>query len=347
MLIVEQMFEVVSRGLGVATRGPQPGGDTGETKWHTRADLPKTAANQLKIILFFTHPSDDLPPNQPHLTGPSEGGDLMEVCTVGADAVPDGHADRAFVLVRRVGVVVGVLFGLGLLAVLMADHASAEQSATRQVDDTGGLGRLTESLTEPVADAVVTPIVDAAVTPLAATVVEPLAPVVRAVVEPLAPVVRPVVEAVAPVTEPLLRPVAAAQPVLDPVVATVAPVTKPVVAAVASATAPVEVSALVVVPGNGSSSAPVVRFAEPVSVYSGQSTAPFSPAPRQDVPGPPVHYAVTGGGAVGGSGGAHGADVLPSVLDGVRSEQDTQVRAPPGTVVGAAWFAYDDRDHPS
>jgi hypothetical protein len=226
----------------------------------------------------------------------------------------------------------------------MADYASAEEPATQQVDDTGGLGQLTNSLTTPVADAVVTPIADAAVTPLAATVVEPLAPVVRAVVEPLAPVVRPVVEAVAPVTEPLLRPVVAAvEPVLDPVLATVAPVTEPVVAAVA----PAAIEAPVVVPGDGSSSASVVWFAEPVAVHSGPSMAPFSPAPQQDMPGPPVHYAVTGSGSVGGSGGVHGADVLPSVSDGVRSEQDAQVRAPPGTVVGAAWFAYDDRDHPS
>jgi hypothetical protein len=133
--------------------------------------------------------------------------------------------------------------------------------------------------------------------------------------------VRPVVEAVAPVTEPLLRPVvAAAEPVLDPVAAVVAPVTEPVVAA----GAPAAIEAPVVVPGGGSSSALVVWFAEPVSVYLGLSMAPFSSAPQQDVPGPPVYYAVTGGGAVGGSGGAHGADVLPSVSDGVRSEQDAQ-----------------------
>jgi hypothetical protein len=277
------MFEVVSRGLGARHAGPPQGGGAGETEWHTRDDLRQTAANQLKMISFFTYPSGDLPPNRPHLTRTFGGGDLMEVCTVGADVVPDGHADRAFVLLRRVGVVVGVLFGLGLLAVLMADHASAEQSATQQVDDTGGLGQLTNSLTKPV------------------------------------------VEAVAPVTEPLLR---------------------PVVAAVAPAAAPV-IEARVVVSGGRSSSAPVVWFAEPVAVHSGPSMAPFAPAPQQDVLGPPVHYAVTGGGAVGGSGGAHGADVLPSVSDGVRSGQDTQVRAPPGTVVGAAWFAYDDRDHPS
>jgi hypothetical protein len=56
---------------------------------------------------------------------------------------------------------------------------------------------------------------------------------------------------------------------------------------------------------------------------------------------------VTGGGSVGGSGGTHGADALASGADSVLSNQDTQVRGPPGTIMGSTWHGYDDRDHPS
>jgi hypothetical protein len=38
----------------------------------------------------------------------------MEVCTAGAFVAPDDRPDRALVLLRGVGVVVGLLFGLGL-----------------------------------------------------------------------------------------------------------------------------------------------------------------------------------------------------------------------------------------
>jgi hypothetical protein len=51
----------------------------------------------------------------------------MEVCTSGALVAPVDRPDWALVLLRRVGVVVGVLFGLGLIALFVADRAAADE----------------------------------------------------------------------------------------------------------------------------------------------------------------------------------------------------------------------------
>src|SRR5262245_30810792 len=109
---------------------------------------------------------------------------------------------QALVLLRRAGMVAGLLFGFGLLAMVVADRAAAEE----QPD----------------------------------SVVEPVAPVVRTGADLLSPVVRPLTSAVAPVTQPVARTVvtpvaAAAKPVLD----TVAPVTDPLVKPLLQAAKPV------------------------------------------------------------------------------------------------------------
>jgi hypothetical protein len=307
----------------------------------------------------------------------------MEVYVSGAVSVPDSHVDRALVLLRRVGVVAGVLFGFGLIAVVMAGRSSAEE---RGGATTGSESGLLSGLTRPVGDVVtpladtIRPVTDVVAEPVARAVAEPVAPVVRAVTEPLAPVVRPLTAAVAPLTEPLLRPVlAAAAPVLD----AVAPVTEPLLSPVLQAVAPVtgatgldgdavagDVSRQdVVVPVERV--LPVAAVAPSASVVSSQireawfrgiapvivsapsparspaAVAPVSPVPQPDAPGSPVQFAVTGGGAAGGFGGAHSADGLVSGSDGVTPLRDTYGRSPPGTITGVAWFAYDDRDHPS
>jgi hypothetical protein len=310
----------------------------------------------------------------------------MEVYVSGAVSVPDSHVDRALVLLRRVGVVVGVLFGFGLIAVVMAGRSSAEE---RGGATTGSESGLLSGLTRPVGDVVtpladtIRPVTDVVAEPVARAVAEPVAPVVRAVTEPLAPVVRPLTAAVAPVTEPLLRPVlAAAAPVLD----AVAPVTEPLLSPVLQVVAPVtgatgldgdavagDVSRQdVVVPVERvQPAAAVTPSASVASVVSSQireawlpgiapmivsassparspaAVAPVSPVPQPDTPGSPVQFAVTGGGAAGGFGGAHSADGLVSGSDGVTPLRDTYGRSPPGTITGVAWFAYDDRDHPS
>lgn len=320
----------------------------------------------------------------------------MEVCTAGAPVAPDGHPGRALALLRRFGVVVGLLFGLGLVALFVADRAAADDrggSADVAVQKAGGLGRLTEPLTGPVADGVVRPLADAVapVVPVVAAVVQPVAPVVRAGADVLAPVVRPVAEAVAPVTAPLLRPVAeAVEQVLDPVLRAAAPVTgplltpvldaaKPVVTPVADATGLAEVTDAVSGTGSQGTSAPVERsLPAPVAVprlapqavpvtqvvrevisraavssvvpvaTSGSEMAPGSPGPQPGLPTAPVPFAVTGGGAAGGTSGPHGGDsAVVGFAGGVVGQWPSSGRSPPGTIVGAAWFGYDDRDHPS
>jgi hypothetical protein len=322
----------------------------------------------------------------------------MEVCTAGALVAPDEPPDRALVLLRRVGVVVGLLFGLGFVALFVADHAAADAGGSpgvaTQQDDSSVVGRLAEPLTKPLADGVVKPVADAVagqVAPVAAAVAQPVVPVVRAGADLVAPVVRPVVDAVASVTAPVLRPVVAAVgPVLEPVVVAVAPVTEPSLTPVLDAAEPVvkpvtDATGLTPVTDavSGARSqdglAPVDRALPapsevPSPAWSAASTvtrvvrevtvdawdasgatsvepvhmASGSPGPPPGLPSSPVQLAVTGGGVAGGMGGSHGGGTaVVGGSAGVVGQWTSSGRSPPGTIVGTAWFGYDDRDHPS
>ncbi|MGH3880961.1 MAG: hypothetical protein ACRDSK_28385 [Actinophytocola sp.] len=142
----------------------------------------------------------------------------------------------AIVLLRRAVAVAGFLFGLGLLALLGAGQAGAdERPAENKPADADAP---TSGLTGPVlglVDGVAAPVARVAgpaVAPAVAPVVEITEPVVEPVVRPVTeavapvvePVVRPLTEAMAPVVRPVLAPVT---PVLDSVVHTVAPVAEP------------------------------------------------------------------------------------------------------------------------
>lgn len=272
----------------------------------------------------------------------------MEICTVGAGSAPEDRFDRAFVVLRRAGVVLGLLFGLGIVALVVADRAAADDrggSPPQHADNgeapvAGGLGRLTEPLTGPVAE-IAKPVAD---------VVKPVADVAEPVV---APVVKPVAAAVAPVTDavaPVLRPVVVAvQPVLDGT----APVTERLLPPVPDAAKPVP-DAPGPVPGaqrsptEPSTTSKAVRASVTSAVRSTPDMAPGSPGPQPGSPTAPVPFAVTGGGVAGGTGGQHGGDAAdvggPS---GVVERWTGSGRGPPGTIVGTPWFGYDDRDHPS
>jgi hypothetical protein len=187
-------------------------------------------------------------------------------------------SDRVVLLLRRVGGTVGFLFGLGLLALLMASNASAEE-APRSVDGSATGQSLLGSVTgvlSPGAEAgtPVTGLVDG-VAPVVRPVTELVAPVVRPVTEVVAPVLRPVTEAVGPVLRPvtaLVAPVTeAVAPVLRPVTEVVAPVLRPVTEVVAPVLRPVTETVLLpvvgaVAPGMRAETVPVVQQRQPETV---------------------------------------------------------------------------------
>jgi hypothetical protein len=297
---------------------------------------------------------------------------LMEVCTAGTPAVPDGHPEGALVFLRRFGVVVGLLFGLGLVALVVADRAAADSSGdvATQADDpsvVGGLGRLTEPLTRPVVDGVVRPVAEAVVQPVIRPVTSVIAPVLRPVVAvvatPVTSVLEPVLAVAAPVTGPVLSPVLdAAKPLTDatglaPVANAVvgsgsrkspAPVDRSLPAPSAVSSAPSWTAPAARVGHEVTSRATVSRAAPVASVHSGQHMSPGSPGPQPGPPTAPVPFAVTGGGVAGGTSGQHGGDAaMLGGAGGVVGQRTSSGRSPPGTIVGTAWFGYDDRDHPS
>lgn len=312
---------------------------------------------------------------------------LVKVCTEGAVSAPDNQAGLLIVLLRRTGVVVGVMFGLGLIALFVADRAAAQERSGDPARD-GDLERTVVSVTTPLT----TPLSDV-VKPVSEHLVEPVVPVIATGAKAVEPVAEPVVTAVKPVTEPVTRPVvAAAKPVLDPVLDAVAPVTAPVLAPVLDAASPVVAPVteatgadLVteVVAGDGTPSAgakpagspevvpPAASAVEPVAAPEAAGVpvpervsmvsaswepvvaragvpARWTPAvPGSSVPEAPVPNAVTGGGFVGSGGSTHSTDSAVSDVVAAHPRQDVHGLSPPGTIVGVAWFAYDDRDHPS
>lgn len=265
------------------------------------------------------------------------------------------------VYVRRVGATAGFLFGFGLLTVVLASNASADEQ------ERPPLGELT---------AVLSPV---------GSILEPAAPAVRAGADALAPVVRPLTEAIAPLTEPVLRPVVG---VVTPVLDAVAPVTEPLVGPLLDAAEPVTepvteatglTEAVSAVSGEKSETVvpqeralpvplPTPLLVEEVAVLERPAAAPrvapvempvvlssveSVPMVGSDSPDDPPGYPVgpvngaLSTGSVVGSGGSHGADAAMSA-PGARVSDDTgSGRSPPGSLIGQPWFGYDDRDCPS
>ncbi len=272
------------------------------------------------------------------------------------------------VLLRRGASTMGFLFGFGLLALLLAGNASADEQ--RSGDDghqrAGGLVGTVTGVLSPVTEAV---------EPL----VKSVDPLVHTATDAVAPVVRPVAEVAEPLVTPVLRPVVAT---VTPLLDTVAPVTEPLVGPLLHAAEPVVKP---VAEGTG--------LTEAVSVVSGQreqeNTQPQETIGQQEsllssapvrmshvdagerghanvasadsalltgaglpgenpggVPNGPVNAALGGNGAVGGSSGPHSADsAVPAA--GTSPHHNSTGRGPPGAIVGQPWFGYDDRDHPS
>jgi hypothetical protein len=276
-------------------------------------------------------------------------------------------ARPAVALLTRAAAVTGFLFGLGLLALLGAGQASADEQNNAPAEPRPDV---IASVAKPLGD-------------LTASAVRPAAPLV----EQAAPVVRPLVAAAEPVVRPVLD---TARPLVSPVATTVAKVAAPVVNSVAPAVEPL--------------TAPLVRAVEPVarasgvggvvSGLTGQHTTPRQPEPhgvhapavtepsagtvavpvlatrlttrfaaqpderatharstgdgRGGRPGvPPGSDAVPGGAGAGGSGNAHGGDGLASVPSTSSGVDGPGLRSPPGDAVSMSWLAFSDRDHPS
>jgi hypothetical protein len=261
-----------------------------------------------------------------------------------APAKPAVHL--VIVSLRRVGTVVGFLFGLGLLALISAGQASAADRSTSDTDGPVGLSGLVEDLVEPVS-----PVVESVVR----LPTDAATPILRPVLEPVAPVLKPVVDAVAPVAEPLVGPVLS--PVTEAVGAEDA-VNAPVPSRTERTERTEPATPLIrpvpdtEVASNGhfdvwQADSPVVAVgSRSDNAVSDRSAEPGHPGDR---PGFPLgSNGVTGGGtASGGTGGQHGADgtaptlALPSDVDGLGD------RGPPGGDIALSWLAFDDRDHPS
>ncbi|MFC5291061.1 hypothetical protein ACFPM7_28765 [Actinokineospora guangxiensis] len=301
-----------------------------------------------------------------------------------AVAVTAGH-DRMVVLLRRLGVVAGFVVGVGFLAVVTAQEASAE--------DRGLLGDLTAPVVEQVVEPVLKP-----VTAVAAPVVEPVAKAAAPVVEPVAEAVAPlavsVVEPVRPVVKPVLEPVASA---VEPLVASVSPLVEPLTAPVVRAAEPVlapiadagaePVLSRVGLPSGPAAGGPAepeqtpaprpeadpvgearpgaeLRAPEAVSAnWNGWSAAPSESALESTVeiesarpggsgtpqPGPagPVPGIATTTGTSAGSGGAHHADHAVAATPFDHAVLSAAGRSPPREGFPTHWSGYEDQDHPS
>lgn len=279
----------------------------------------------------------------------------MTVCT-------EMSHDGLGLLFRRTGATVGFLFGFGLLAVVMASSASADD---RQP---GGESPLLGTVAA----------VTGLLSPLTSTV-EPVSSVVDSGGGILAPVVAPTVEVVEPI----------ATAVVHPVVSTVGPitgsaVTEPVGGPPPNADPPAE---LVPTPGPSDTvpadtstpeATPAQRVPQPASSWGATaalaavsdatqwpdgsyedgrhaSAASVRPAQVSGSGGPegtpwvlvgPANAFLGGGGSAGGSGGSHGADAALSVPGNPSGHNDSGARSPPDLMGGQPWFGYDTRDHP-
>jgi hypothetical protein len=276
----------------------------------------------------------------------------MTVCT---EMSHDGLA----LLFRRTGATVGFLFGFGLLAVVMASNASADD---RQPGDESPLLGTVASVT-------------GLLSPLTSTV-EPVSSVVDSGVGMLAPVVAPMAEVVEPITTAVVNPVAST---VTPI--TGSAVTEPIGGPPPNAADPP--AELVPTPGPtdtvpadtstppqrapqqaplwGASAALAVvseatqwpdgsygddRHASAASVRPAQVSGSGGPDGTPWVPAGPANAFLGGGGSAGGSGGSHGADAALSVPENPKGHNDSGARSPPDLMGGQPWFGYDARDHP-
>ncbi|GAB3450667.1 hypothetical protein [Actinophytocola sediminis] len=285
------------------------------------------------------------------------------------------------VLLRRVGTSVGFLFGFGLLALVMAGNASADDQRPDRERPVPGVVDSVAEVLSPVTDAV-------------EPVLERLSPVVHAGSEALAPVVKPVAGMVEPMVKPIVEPIL--QPVVStvtPVLDTVAPVTEPVVGPLLNAADPVvepiseatgttDVVSEITDTGSESTVSPeraqprpepapiravtvspkvvpeVIRWSDAPEASHGDGghasaadltwhLGPANPVDTPGVPVVPINAAPGGSGSVGGSGGSHGGDVVVSSPGSSLADDDGSGRSPPDTIAGHPWFGYDRPACPS
>lgn len=282
----------------------------------------------------------------------------------------DISSDGMVVLVRRTGTTAGFLFGFGLLAVVMAGNASAddrqpgeEQPLLGTVESVTGLLSPVTGLVEPVLQPA-TSVVHAGVAVLA-PVAQPVAgvvePVATAVVSPVTSTVTPILRGTA-VTE---RPPNMADPPTDPVPTTPSPTdTSSAVAGDTEAMTPQKKARTSPRTGPARSRIASPAAAVPEASWSsktshrdgGHASAAFATPVRLassgapgDTPGVRIGPFSTalGGGSAGGSGGSHGADTAISTPAYSLGGGSDSGRGPPGTIAGHTWFGYDTRDHPS
>ena len=281
--------------------------------------------------------------------------------------------DGLVVLVRRTGTTVGFLFGFGLLAIVMAGNASADDR--RPGDEQPLLGTV-ESVT-----GLLSPLTDTS-----ELVLQPVSSVVHAGVAVIGPVVQPVVEVVEPVAaavvssvtsavEPIVGPVTesvtgppptTADPPMDPVPTTPSPTDPPLAAAdTPEATVPQQESRSLSHPELARSwlvaaspaAVPEVGWWPDRSHRDGVHASAAYAGPVRlagsdssgDTPGTRIQPFSTalGGGSVGGSGSSSGADTAISTPGYSLGRNNTSGRSPPGSIAGHTWFGYDNRDHPS
>jgi hypothetical protein len=264
--------------------------------------------------------------------------------------------DGMALLFRRTGTTVCFLVGFGLLAVVMASNASADD---RQPGDENPVQGTVESVT----------VLLSSLTSTAEPVLGPVSSVVDSGVGVLVPVVQPIVGVVEPITTAVLQPVVS---IVTPVVGSA--VTDPVGGpAPSAADSPVAIALETSppqqmsqwssrpAPPSGAATSPAAiseatRWPDSSHEDVGHASAAFAGPARLsgtgdsgDTPGVLVGpaNALLGGGSAGSSGGSHGADAAVSAPGYPPGYYDSGGRSPPNSIGGQPWFGYDARDHPS
>lgn len=264
----------------------------------------------------------------------------------------ENSSDGLVLLFRRTGATVCFLFGFGLLGVVMAGNAGAEDRPGDE-EPTGPTTGLLSPLTG-VVGSVLDPVVS-----VAAPVAEVVEPITAPITEPITnPASHPAVPAVGdpaatdvPGGPPshVARPPVAADPPAAGTKRTVSPQPVPQrptqpPPSWGGPVPPAAVSEVARRPGGSHRDGRHVSAAldQPAGL-----SGPGDPGGTPPVLVGPVTALLGGNGSAGGSGGSHAPDAAVLVPGSVPGAGDRGGRSPPKSVDGQSWFGYDARDRPS
>jgi hypothetical protein len=271
------------------------------------------------------------------------------------------HAKSSYesliLLFRRTGATVCFLFGFGLLAVVMAGNASAEDRQAGDEDPQQGTAESVTGLLSPL-------------TSVVESVVDPMASEPDSRPSGLTSVVRPIVEVVKPITAPVLQPVVAtvtgsgATDVAEGPKAPKPPATVPAGRGTPITTpsqlipqrptqppmswgGPVRPAAASEATRRPDSSQRDGRHASAVLDQPAGLSGSGDPGGTPLALVGPISALLSSSGSATGSGGSHATDAAVLTPGSLPGSDDRGGRSPPRSVDGQSWFGYDARDRPS